>query len=168
MIALPVYLATIGWDFEQIGRFFALWIIGYGLVQAATPTIIQWIKHDYQPNGKTAQHFAMPLMFTPAAIALALWLEFEPSIVIIVGLALFAILFALNSALHSYLIVEWSDKDNIASAVGFYYMANAGGRLTGTVLSGLLFQYYGLIVCLIASSLFIAFTTLLSNKLPVE
>jgi predicted MFS family arabinose efflux permease len=99
---------------------------------------------------------------------LALWLEFEPSTVIIAGLALFAILFALNSALHSYLIVEWSDTDKVASAVGFYYMANAGGRLTGTVLSGLLFQYYGLTACLIASSLFIAFTALLSNKLPVE
>ena len=168
VIALPVYLTTIGWDFEQIGRFFALWIIGYGLVQAATPTIIRWIKRDHQPNGKTAQHFALPLMFIPAAIALALWLEFEPSIVIIVGLALFAILFALNSALHSYLIVEWSDKDKVASAVGFYYMANAGGRLTGTVLSGLLFQYAGLTACLIASTIFIAFTALLSNKLPVE
>jgi predicted MFS family arabinose efflux permease len=110
----------------------------------------------------------MPLMFIPAAIALALWLDFEPSSVIIIGLALFAILFALNSALHSYLIVEWSDKDKVASALGFYYMANAVGRLTGTVLSGLLFQYSGLAAYLIASSVFIAFTALLSNKLPVE
>jgi predicted MFS family arabinose efflux permease len=168
VIALPVYLTTIGWDFEQIGRFFALWIIGYGIVQATTPILFKRLAQNNVPSGKTAQKLATPLMFIPAGIAFALTLNLDPNKVIIIGLALFAIFFAFNSALHSYLIVEWSDKEKIASAIGFYYMANAGGRLTGTVLSGLIYQHYGLISCLIISSAFIAASALISFKLPAN
>jgi predicted MFS family arabinose efflux permease len=163
VVALPVYLSSqLGWRFEQVGLFFALWIIGYGLIQALTPTLMQG-KH---PDGRTAQTLAFSLMLIPALIALALQQGLPPETVLILGLSLFAILFALNSAVHSYLIVDWSSHDKVAMNVGFYYMANAGGRLTGTLLSGLMYQYYGLIGCLLTASLFIGFAGLLSIKLP--
>ncbi len=162
VIGLPVYLSTtLGWGYQQTGAFFALWIIGYGIIQALTPKLLK----QHSPTGKTAKQLAFFLIFIPAGIALALIQNINPNWVIIIGLSLFAIVFAFNSAVHSYLIVEWSDHDNVATNVGFYYMANAGGRLTGTVLSGLLFQHYGLTGCLIASSLFLTATTLLSRQL---
>ena len=167
VVGLPVYLtATLGWTFEQTGSFFALWIIGYGFVQAVAPKIIRNRKHGHPPDGLTTQIFAWLLMLIPVGIALALYKEFDPSQVIIVGLGVFAILFAINSAVHSYLIVDWSDHDKVAMNVGFYYMANAGGRLTGTVLSGLIYQHYNLIGCLITSAVFIGAAALLSQKLP--
>ncbi len=163
VVALPVYLTTsLGWDFEQTGAFLALWLIGYGLVQAFTPNLIR----GHKPNGKTAQLLAVLLMLIPAGIAWALTSSLAPTSVIIIGLSLFGIVFAINSAVHSYLIVQWADKDKLAMNVGFYYMANAGGRLSGTILSGLLFQYYGLYGCLIASSLLIGTAALLSQPLP--
>ncbi len=165
VVGLPVYLtATLGWGFEQIGSFFALWIIAYGLIQAATPIFLK--KHI--PTEKTATKLTMVLIFLPAAIAWGLYQSSDPTMVILIGLSLFAIIFAMNSAVHSYLIVEWSDHDKVAMNVGFYYMANAGGRLTGTVLSGLIYQHYSLIGCLITSTLFVASAALLSSKLPVH
>lgn len=166
VVGLPIYLtAALGWSFEQVGSFFALWIIGYGVVQAATPKLIS-NNQGHTPTGKTAQIMAFILMLLPAAIALTLYKGLDPTWVIIIGLSLFAIMFAINSAIHSYLIVAWSEHDKVAMNVGFYYMANAGGRLTGTVLSGLVYQHYSLIGCLITSTLFIAATALLSQKLP--
>lgn len=165
VVALPVYLtASLGWDYSQTGSFFALWIIGYGIVQAFAPKVLR----GHHPTGNTALWLAWLLVLFPAAIATALYQGLEPTWVIIVGLSLFAIVFAINSAVHSYLIVEWSDHDKVSMNVGFYYMANAGGRLVGTVLSGLVFQYSGLIGCLITSSLFVAATALISIKLPNE
>ncbi|HDY86301.1 hypothetical protein LCGC14_0989740 [marine sediment metagenome] len=167
VVGLPVYLtSTLNWDFAQVGSFFALWIIGYGLLQAAAPRLLKNKKQGHSPDGKTTQHLAVLLLFLPAGMAFALYQEFDPASVIIIGLSLFAVVFALNSAVHSYLIVEWSDHDKVAMNVGFYYMANAGGRLVGTVLSGLIYQQYSLIGCLITSSLLIAAAALLSTKLP--
>jgi predicted MFS family arabinose efflux permease len=167
VVGLPVYLtATLGWSFEQTGSFFALWIIGYGVLQGLSPKLLKSKNHQHSPDGKTTQKLAVLLMLLPTAMALALYNQINPTYVIIIGLALFAIVFALNSAVHSYLIVEWSDHDTVAMNVGFYYMANAGGRLTGTILSGLIYQQYSLIGCLVTSSLFVAAATLLSSKLP--
>ena len=163
VVALPVYLtASLGWDYQQTGSFFALWIIGYGIVQALAPKLLR----GHHPSGHTAQWLAWVLMLLPAGIAFALYQGVDPTWVIIAGLSLFAIVFAINSAVHSYLIVEWSDHDKVAMNVGFYYMANAGGRLTGTILSGLIFQYSGLVACLLTSSLFIVIAAVLSIKLP--
>lgn len=168
VVGLPVYLATqLGWGFEKIGAFFALWIIGYGLVQAAAPALLRRNK-IHIPDGRTTRNLALGLMLLPLAIAAALYSGINANSVIIIGLSLFAIIFALNSAVHSYLIVDWSDHDKVAMNVGFYYMANAGGRLMGTILSGYLFQQYGLYGCLIASSIFIMCAALLSQKLPYE
>jgi MFS transporter, APGE family, 1-arseno-3-phosphoglycerate exporter len=163
VVALPVYLTTsLGWDYHQTGSFLAFWIIGYGIVQAFAPKLI----NNDAPDGKTAQLFALLLMLLPIGIAMALYKDFNPASVLIIGLSLFAIVFAINSAVHSYLIVEWAEHDNVAMNVGFYYMANAGGRLIGTLLSGLIFQYQGLIGCLIISSLFLAAAAMFSLKLP--
>lgn len=163
VVGLPVYLtASLGWSFEQIGAFFALWISGYGLVQAVTPNLLG--KHH--PTGQTTKWLAILLMLVPVAIAFALTQQLNLDWVIIVGLSIFAVLFALNSAVHSFLIVDWSDHDKVALNVGFYYMANAGGRLAGTILSGWLYQSYDLIGCLIASSAMIAVSALLAQKLP--
>ncbi|MDT8371322.1 MAG: organoarsenical effux MFS transporter ArsJ [Gammaproteobacteria bacterium] len=163
VVGLPVYLtASLGWRFEQIGAFFALWIIGYGLVQAVTPNLLG--KHH--PTGQTTKWLAILLMLVPVAIAFALTQQLNLDWVIIVGLSIFAVLFALNSAVHSFLIVDWSDHDKVALNVGFYYMANAGGRLAGTILSGWLYQSYDLMGCLIASSAMIAVSALLAQKLP--
>ncbi len=167
VVGLPVYLsAVLQWDFEQIGSFFALWIIGYGILQALAPSLLKTNKQALSPDGKTTQGLALLLMILPVAMALALYQQFDPAYVIIIGLSLFAVIFALNSAVHSYLIVEWSDHDKIAMNVGFYYMANAGGRLAGTILSGLVYQQYSLVGCLISSSLFVAAAALISAKLP--
>jgi MFS family permease len=95
--------------------------------------------------------------------------------VVVVGLIGFGVVFALNSAVHSYLILAYTDSDKVAMNVGFYYMANAGGRLIGTVLSGLLYQYGvqqsangGLIWCLIAAVGFVGMAALISLALPSQ
>jgi len=168
VVALPVYLYSVfEWDFMQVGGFLAIWIIGYGVVQASAPKLIRHSHHNTGPDGATAKLWAFVLAFFPAAIALGLYLEYEPEIILITGLFAFGFIFAINSAVHSYLIVAMSEQDNVSMNVGFYYMANAGGRLTGTVLSGLMYQSYGLIGCLICSSLFIFAAALLSMRLPV-
>src|SRR5690606_34879870 len=104
----------------------------------------------------------------PLGIALGLWLNWHPMLSLVIGLALFGILFALNSALHSYLIIAYSRADGVSLDVGFYYMANAGGRLLGTVLSGWLFLNFGLVVCLLVSALLLMGATLMMLSLPTE
>ena len=105
-------------------------------------------------------------MMLPAAIAIALGQGLPPGPVLVVGLIVFGAVFAINSAVHSYLILAYSDFDKVAMNVGFYYMANAGGRLAGTVLSGLVYQTRGLEGCLWWSAGFVAAAALLSLKLP--
>lgn len=162
VVALPVYLtSTLNWSHEQTGSFFALWIIGYGIAQTLAPRLF----NHHHPTGKTTQQLAWLLALIPLSIALALTTELDPTAAVVVGLGFYAIIFALNSAVHSYLIVEWSDHDKVSMNVGFYYMANAGGRLTGTILSGLIFQYYGLVGCLYAAAIFVAIAATFSHKL---
>ena len=165
VIALPVFLYDVlGWSFSQVGSFLALWIIGYGTVQALAPNILR--KHT--PTGTTAKALAFLLALIPAGIAIALSQNSNASMILIIGLFIFGILFAINSAVHSYLILAYSDQDKVAMNVGFYYMANAGGRLTGTVLSGLMYQEVGLIGGLWASCAFLLIAGLLSFGLPKE
>lgn len=148
VVALPVFAASVlGWSHLQIGTFMALWIIGYGIVQATSPKLIGQTRN---PTHRTAFGLAIVLAGVPLAIAYSL--ELNPQWVIMIGLGAFGVLFALNSAVHSYLIVAYADQDGTSKQVGFYYMANAGGRLAGTVLSGYLYQTVGLEGCLIASA----------------
>jgi len=163
VVALPVFLYEIlGWRFSQIGSFMALWVIAYGIVQALAPSILR--KH--MPTGITARLLALLLAIIPAVIALALSSDLDPAITLIGGLFIFGFVFAINSAVHSYLILAYAEHDKVALSVGFYYMANAGGRLTGTVLSGWIYQQMGLIACLWASCAFLLIAGMLSFALP--
>jgi predicted MFS family arabinose efflux permease len=166
VIALPVYLSTtLGWDFWAVGSYLAVWVIGYGFVQAFAPHITGKASGRV-PDGKSAGLWAFALAGLPALIALGLMAELSALWVITIGLMLFAVLFAVNSSLHSYLIVSYAKSDGVSLDVGFYYMANAMGRLVGTLLSGWVFQQWGLEACLWVSTTFIVAAAVISTKLP--
>ena len=166
VVALPVYLSTsFGWDHWYVGGFLALWVIGYGAVQGFTPRLTTRSKNRL-PDGKDALFWALALSLIPVLIAVALAYSWHKELVLIVGLMIFGVFFAINSALHSYLIVSYAGEDGVSLDVGFYYMANAMGRLIGTVLSGWLYQSYGLGFCLWMSALFIVITAVISLYLP--
>lgn len=170
VVALPVFLSqTLGWSHSQTGGFLALWVIGYGLVQTIAPYITASPKKT--PDGRTASLWALILTLLPGGIALGLMLGLDPATVLISGLMLFGAIFAINSSLHSYLIVRYAGNDGVSLDVGFYYMSNAMGRLIGTLLSGWIFQLAGqgssgLQACLIISLGFLLLATLISLKLP--
>ena len=139
VVALPVYLSAVfGWDFWMVGGFLACWIIGYGIVQSAAPAITGK-RSGKVPDGRAACLWAASLAALPAAIAIGLATAASPQWVLIGGLMLFGVLFAVNSSLHSYLIVSYAKEDGVSLDVGFYYMSNALGRLVGTLLSGWVF-----------------------------
>lgn len=166
VVALPVFLAsTLGWDFWQVGGFLAAWIIGYGLVQSFAPHITGRATGRL-PDGRSASAWAVLLAMVPATMAALLVYGVPAAWVLIVGLTVFGVLFALNSALHSYLIVSYASEDGVSLDVGFYYMANAMGRLLGTVLSGWVFQRWGLAACLAISAALIAVAAAVSVALP--
>ncbi|WP_144211706.1 organoarsenical effux MFS transporter ArsJ [Shewanella donghaensis] len=168
VVALPVFLAvTFDWDHWWVGGFMASWVIGYGIVQSLAP-YFTGKQQGKVPTGRAAFLWASYLTFIPAAIALALHFDFYVQTSIIVGLLIFGAVFAINSSLHSYLIVSYADGESVSLDVGFYYMANAMGRLIGTVLSGVVFQFYGLEACLWISAAFVAIAALLSIKLPTN
>ena len=144
----------------------ALWVIGYGIVQASAPRLVRRSHHGAGPDGGTARLWVFVLALFPAGIALGLGQGWDPNWVLVVGLILFGAVFAINSAVHSYLILAYSDYDKVSMSVGFYYMANAGGRLAGTILSGWIYQTQGLTGCLWWSMAFVLAAALLSFKLP--
>lgn len=167
VVGLPVFLySVLGWSFTRVGGFIALWVIGYGIVQASAPRLIRRSHRGQGPGGGTARLWAFILALFPAAMALALQYGLDPALVLVTGLVLFGGVFAINSAVHSYLILAYSDFDKVSMNVGFYYMANAGGRLTGTILSGLVYQTQGLTGCLWWSAAFVLVAAVLSFKLP--
>jgi predicted MFS family arabinose efflux permease len=162
VVALPVYLRSVlGWSFWEVGTFLAVWVIGYGIVQASAPRLL-----PRGVDGRSAAWLAFALAALPAGIALALSAEVDAASVLVGGLIAFGVLFAANSAVHSYLILSYADEDRVAMNVGFYYMANAGGRLTGTVLSGLLYGWQGLELCLWVSCAFVLVAGCVSLLLP--
>lgn len=168
VVALPVFLqGALNWSHTEVGTFMALWVIGYGIVQASTPKLTG-IKKDgtgKNPTRITAMKLAAVLAAIP--IVMAVTLSASPQIVIVVGLLAFGVLFALNSAVHSYLIVSYADADGTSKDVGFYYMANAAGRLVGTILSGWVFQAYGMEATLWGSALFVLAAAVLVLKAQV-
>jgi predicted MFS family arabinose efflux permease len=166
VVGLPVYLETVlGWSFLATGGFLAIWVIGYGGVQALAPRFIRGRERGSEPEGRTATWLAFVLAAFPAAIAVGLTAGVDPTVVIVVGLVAFGVVFAANSAVHSYLILAYSENDRATMNVGFYYMANAGGRLAGTVLSGLLYEWGGLEACLWASTVCVLAAAFLSRLL---
>ena len=166
VVALPVYLATVfGWSVWQVGGFLALWVIGYGGVQSLAP-LVTGKAGGHVPDGRAALGWAAVLALVPGLMAVALTLEWQVPVVVIGGLLLFGAVFAVNSSLHSYLIVSYAREDGVSLDVGFYYMSNALGRLLGTLLSGAVFQAYGLAACLWVSCIFVVLTALISVFLP--
>ncbi|MBA6391704.1 organoarsenical effux MFS transporter ArsJ [Colwellia sp. BRX10-3] len=163
VVALPVYLASeFGWSHSWVGGFIAAWIVLYGFMQTLAPKLTTK-RAGMPPKSRDAAVWGAILVVVPAAMALALQGDFSAKWVVIAGLTVFALLFAINSSLHSFLIVDIAGKDGVSLDVGFYYMANACGRLLGTVLSGWIFQAYGLVACLYVSAIFIALAVLFAG-----
>ncbi|MBU0644183.1 MAG: organoarsenical effux MFS transporter ArsJ [Alphaproteobacteria bacterium] len=161
VVGLPIYFHDVLSDgtpeggreaFFIVGGFMALWIIAYGAVQGFAPKLLNAAAHSVAQTTRSAMHWAgflTPIPFALAALALiagapTLWLTLS----LVAGLLLFGFVFAINSSVHSYLILAFSGAERVTMDVGFYYMANAGGRLLGTLLSGLSYQAGGLPLCL--------------------
>ncbi|MCK0743890.1 organoarsenical effux MFS transporter ArsJ [Chromohalobacter nigrandesensis] len=162
VVALPVFLYDQhGWNFWSVGILMAVWVIGYGGIQTQAPRITRLLHGDTRT---ITAGWALALALLPALIALtplettSLWL--------VVGLLAFGAIFAVNSSWHSYLIVRFARAEGVSMDVGFYYMANAMGRLIGTVLSGWVYQEYGLAACLGFSAALVLTSALLALGLP--
>ncbi|HIF9169976.1 TPA: organoarsenical effux MFS transporter ArsJ [Photobacterium damselae] len=166
VIALPIYLGQVfSWDHLWVGGFLALWIIGYGIVQTLAPKVTGKAQGK-TPDGRAAMGWAGLLATVTALIALLVTFNLSPQITIVLGLMIFGAIFAVNSSLHSYLIVSYAKEDGVSLDVGFYYMANAMGRLIGTLLSGWVYQTQGFVACLWVSVAFLVLTTIISVWLP--
>lgn len=164
VVALPVFLASqLQWDNWQVGSFLALWVIGYGVVQGFAPKLTQ---ASQTPAYQQARRWGALLTLSPIALATALFIGMPVAQSIVIGLGIFGVLFAINSSLHSYLIVSYARADGVSLDVGFYYMANAAGRLLGTVLSGWVYQTQGLLACLWISAALLLLSTLTIHLLP--
>ncbi len=170
VIALPVYLASqLAWSHSSIGAFFAFWIILYGLVQAYAPALFTQ-KSTTEANGKLTSIWSATLALVTLLLLMSLTTDLETEIVLISGLLAFGAVFAINSSLHSYLIVDIAKEDGISMDVGFYYMANALGRLLGTLLSGFLYQYFidsgqGLVACIFVSVILLLAATFFVRRI---
>ncbi|QFU24620.1 organoarsenical effux MFS transporter ArsJ [Shewanella eurypsychrophilus] len=168
VVALPLYLGSqLGWDHYSVGGFLALWVIAYGFVQTQAPRLTMG-SDGSTPGGRQALFWVCALTAIPALIALALSFNLSPQLSLLTGLMIFGAVFAVNSSLHSFLIVHYASDDGVSLDVGFYYMANAMGRLIGTVLSGYVYQVAGLEACLWISSAMLGMTALISIYLPKD
>ena len=166
VVALPVFLhAQLQWPSIYIGALLATWVIGYGIVQALAPRLTGFSRQQ-APDGYQVWLWSLPLMLLPLLISAAVYWQIAILWALTAGLLVYGVLFAINSAVHSYLIVAYADADGVSLDVGFYYMANAAGRLAGTVLSGWIYQSAGLAACLLVSALMIAAASIISRLLP--
>ncbi|MDT8896163.1 organoarsenical effux MFS transporter ArsJ [Halomonas sp. I1] len=161
VVALPVFLYDQhGWSHWTVGGLLAIWVIGYGGVQTQAPRLTGLVKGG--PRTVTA-FWASMLAGLPALLAL---LPLSEVGWLVAGLLAFGVPFAINSSWHSYLIVHFARADGVSMDVGFYYMANAMGRLVGTMLSGWLYQVHGLSACLWVSAALVAASALMALALP--
>jgi hypothetical protein len=169
VVGVPIFLYDmVGWSFTQVGGFLAAWVIGYGVVQAGAPGVIRRSADGVSAETRAAQIGAFALAAIPAAIVAAIQAGLDPAVAVVGGLALFGVVFALNSSVHSYLILAFTDADKVALNVGFYYMANAGGRLAGCLLSGLSYQLWGLSGCLLTASALLAVAGVITIVLSAD
>jgi hypothetical protein len=144
-----------------------LWVIGYGIVQGSAPALRRSWGQSAPPGVAAVRFWSAVLTAIPALIAIALWREVgQPGVAVVVGLAVFGVVFAMNSSIHSYMILAYTEAEDVSLNVGFYYMANAAGRLLGTVLSGALFMLGGLQACLWSSAVLVALAAMVSTRLP--
>ena len=168
VVGVPVFLYSAGWTFTMVGTFLAVWTIGYGLVQALAPQIVRRSADGLSHEVPAARLWSALLALIPAALAVAVWLQ-VPSLewVVVGGLGLFGFAFAVNSSVHSYLVLAYAGSEKAAEDVGFYYAANALGRFIGTLLSGLLYQWGGLLYALIGSAVMLLVCWLATLALPL-
>ena len=170
VVGLPVFLYAAGWRFVEVGAFLAAWTIAYGGVQAVAPALVPRSADGLSREVAGARLWAGLLLAVPLALALALHggLAERPDLLLAAGLAVFALPFAVNSSLHSYLILAYAGSEKAAEDVGFYYAANATGRLAGTLLSGLLYQMAGIEGCLVGSAAMLLACWLATFLLPAS
>lgn len=167
VVGVPVFLYSVGWNFTMVGGFLAAWTIGYGLVQALAPQIVRRSADGLSREVPAARHWSAALALVPVALALAVALQ-APALewVVVGGLAVFGFAFAVNSSVHSYLVLAYAGSEKAAEDVGFYYAANALGRFLGTLLSGLLYQWGGLLAALLGSAAMLTLCWLVTLGLP--
>ena len=153
VVALPIFLYDkLNWGFTEVGSFLAVWIIGYGVLQSFAPTFIKSSKDGLSNEIKAARFWIILLCLVTASLAVSLNYSFDATKIIMFGLAVFGFCFAVNSSIHSYLILGFTSVDKVTLSVGFYYSANAAGRLLGTFLSGVTYQVGGLQTALYVSA----------------
>jgi predicted MFS family arabinose efflux permease len=169
VVGLPVFLYASGWTFTMVGAFLAVWTIGYGVIQAAAPAVIRKSADGLSSEVPAARFWSLALAVVPAALAVLLLAGApRPDIIVPIGLCLFGIAFAVNSSVHSYLVLAYAGSEKAAEDVGFYYAANAAGRFAGTLLSGLLYAWAGLTACLVGSALMLVICWALTLALPTR
>lgn len=170
VVGLPVFLYANGWRFIEVGAFLAAWTIAYGGVQALAPSLVTRSTDGLSREIPAARLWSAILIAVPVALALLLQLDsiWRPDLVVAAGLALFGLPFAVNSSLHSYLILAYAGSEKAAEDVGFYYAANATGRLFGILLSGALYQIGGMTACLIGSAAMLTLCWLITLLLPTR
>jgi len=166
VVALPVYLQVeAAWTAVQVSTLLALWVIGYGLVQSFAPRLLSLVD-SRPPDGPVAVYWGIALAVTTAAVLVLLGIDAPLSLAVVGGLLVFGAVFAINSAVHSFLIVHYAEADGVSLDVGFYYMANALGRLLGTLLSGTVYQLAGFEACIATTLALVAAASLISRRLP--
>ncbi len=170
VVGLPVFLYSAGWTFWEVGGFLAVWTIAYGVIQAIAPSLVRKSKDGLSREVPAARLWGLILVAVPAMLIGLLEfgdvLPVSPQMIVVAGLTIFGLPFAVNSSLHSYLILAYAGSKKAAEDVGFYYAANAAGRLMGTLLSGALYQAGGLIVCLLGSFIMLSVCSVISLALP--
>jgi MFS family permease len=169
VVGVPVFLYSQGWTFTMVGTFMACWTIVYGLVQAMAPKLIRRSEDGLAAEVPAARLWSMLLAVVPALLAAAVALKVQPlEWIVVAGLGLFGIAFAVNSSVHSYLILAYAGSEKAAEDVGFYYAANALGRFLGTLLSGLLYQWGGLSLALGGSAAMLLACWIITMTLPLQ
>lgn len=169
VVGVPVFLYSQGWNFTMVGGFLAAWTIGYGLVQALAPNIVRRSADGLSAEVPAARLWSALLAGVPMGIAAAVAMDL-PHLqwVVVGGLGLFGVAFAVNSSVHSYLVLAYAGSEKAAEDVGFYYAANALGRFFGTLMSGLLYQWGGLMYALLGSALMLVMCWVFTLYLPVK
>jgi len=169
VVGVPVYLYSAGWTFSMVSGFVAAWTIGYGLVQAMAPHIVKRSEDGLTREVPAARWWSAALAVVPLALAAAVAAQVPHLVWVVVGgLSLFGFAFAVNSSVHSYLVLAYAGSEKAAEDVGFYYAANALGRFLGTLLSGLLYQWGGLLYALLGSAAMLVVCWLVTLKLPLK
>jgi predicted MFS family arabinose efflux permease len=168
VVGLPVFLYSQGWHYMEVAGFVASWTIGYGLVQAIAPSVIRRSSDGLSREVPEARLWGAILTAIPVVLAVVLGSTHieRLDLVITIGLGVFGFAFAVISSLHSYLILAYAGSAKAAEDVGFYYAANAGGRLVGILLSGMLTQSGGLQACLWGSAIMLAICLAITFLLP--